>query len=152
MSHIGKVESLFSKLQPLAVRRGVEGIFSWRESKNGKFSVRSLYCSYTRVSKNPFPWDMIWRSWAPMRVSFFVWEASWSRILSLDQLKRRGWNIPNRCYYLCKEEEETTNHLLLFCGKARMLWSLIYSLFGVQWVMHSSIRRNLLDWHGLFVG
>ena len=28
-----------------------------------------------------------------------------------------------------------------------MLWNLIYSLFGVKWVMHSSIRRNLLGWH-----
>ena len=34
--------------------------------------------------------------------------------------EKRGWNILNRCY-LCKEEEETTNHLPLFCGKARML-------------------------------
>ena len=86
-----------------------------------------------------------------MRVSFFAWEASWSRLLTLDQLKRRGWNIPNRCY-LCKTEEETIDHLLLFCDKARMLWNLIYSLFGVKWVMHSSIRRNLLGWHSSFVG
>ena len=33
-----------------------------------------------------------------------------------------------------------------------MLWNLIYSLFGVKWVMHSSIRRNLLGWHSSFVG
>ena len=51
---------------------------------------------------------------------FFAWEVSWSRILTIDQLKRRGWNILNGCY-LCKEEEETTDHLLMFCGKVRML-------------------------------
>ena len=33
-----------------------------------------------------------------------------------------------------------------------MLWLLILSFFGVQWVMHSSVRRNLLGWHGSFVG
>ena len=49
----------------------------------------------------------------------------------------------NRCY-LCKEKEETSDHLFLFCKKATMLWSLIFSLFGVQWVLHSSIKRNLL--------
>ena len=49
----------------------------------------------------------------------------------------------NRCY-LCKEKEETTDHLFLFCKKATMLWSLIFSPFGVQWVLHSSIKRNLL--------
>ena len=51
--------------------------------------------------------------------------------------------MPNRCY-LCKEKEKTSDHLILFCKKATMLWSLIFSLFGVQWVLHSSIKRNLL--------
>ena len=64
---------------------------------------------------------------------------------------RFGWSIPNRCF-LCKQEEETTDHLLLFCEKARMLWLLIFSLFRVHWVMHSSVKRNLLGWHGSFVG
>ena len=42
--------------------------------------------------------------------------------------------------------------LILFCKKAAILWSLIFSLFGVQWVLHSSIKRNLFGWHGAFVG
>lgn len=86
-----------------------------------------------------------------MKVSFFGWEVSWNRSLTIiDQLKRRGWNMPNMCY-LCKKKEETSDHLILFCKKATMLWSLILSLFGVQWVLHSSIKRNLLSWHGAFV-
>ena len=70
--------------------------------------------------------------------------------MTLYQLKRRGWYISNRCY-LGKEEEETTNHLPLLCDKVRMLWNLIFSLSGVQWVMHFPIRKNLLGWHGSFV-
>ena len=58
--------------------------------------------------------------------------------------------MPNR-RYLCKEKEETSDHLILFCKKATMLWSLIFSFFGVQWVLHSSIKRNLLSRHGAFV-
>ena len=86
-----------------------------------------------------------------MRVSFFSWEASWNKILTIDQLKRRGWDTPNRCC-LCKEKEETSDHLILFCKKATMLWSLIFSLFGVQWILHTKIKRNLLGWHNVFVG
>ena len=55
-----------------------------------------------------------------MRVSFFAWEVSWTRILTIDQLKRRGWNMPNKCY-LCKMEEETSDHLLIFCKNDTML-------------------------------
>ena len=49
----------------------------------------------------------------------------------------------NRCY-LCKVEEETSDHLILFCKKDTMLWSLLFSLFDVQWVLHSSIKRSLI--------
>ena len=145
-----EVEGLLRKLHPLVLNRDVEDVLSWKNSKKGSFSVRSLYCSLTKASSDPFPWSIIWRSWAPMRVSFFTWKASWNKILTIDQLKRRGWNMPNRCY-LRKVEEETSDHLILFCKKASMLWSLVFSLFDVQWVLHSSIKRNLKGWHGTFV-
>ena len=86
-----------------------------------------------------------------MRVSLLAWEVSWNRISTINQLKRRGWNVSNRCY-LCKEKEETSDHLILFCQKATMLWSLIFSILGVQWVLHSLIKRNLFGWRGAFVG
>ena len=85
-----EVEGLFWKLHHLVLNRDVEDVLSSKNSKNGSFSIRSLYGSFSRASSDPFPWSMIWRSWALMRVSFFTWEASWNRILTIDQLKRRG--------------------------------------------------------------
>ncbi|RVX22614.1 hypothetical protein CK203_012542 [Vitis vinifera] len=82
-----EVEGLFQNLNPLMVRREVEDVLSFKESKDGIFSVRSLYNSFTRAFSDPFPWGLIRRSWAPMR-----------------------------------------------------------------WVLHSSIKMNLLGWHGAFVG
>ena len=148
---MGEVESLLSKLHPLTIRRGVEDLFRWKENKNGTFSVKSFYSSFSRDTKPPFPARTVWTPWVPIRASFFGWEAAWNRLLTTDRLKRFGWSIPNRCF-LCKYKEETTDHLLLFCEKARMLWLLIFSLFGVQWVMHSSVKKHLLGWHGSFVG
>ncbi|RVX07383.1 putative ribonuclease H protein [Vitis vinifera] len=148
---VGEVESLLSKLHPLTIRRGVEDMFRWKENKIGTFSVKSFYSSFSRDSKPPFPARTIWTPWVPIRASFFGWEAAWNRLLTTDRLKRIGWSIPSRCF-LCKHKEETTDHLLLFCEKARMLWLLIFSLFGVQWVMHSTVKNHLLGWHGSFVG
>ena len=51
----------------------------------------------------------------PTKASFLAWEASWGRVLTLDQLKRRGWLVTNRCF-LCLMEEESVNHSLLHCG------------------------------------
>ncbi|RVW36606.1 hypothetical protein CK203_072835 [Vitis vinifera] len=36
--------------------------------------------------------------------------------------------------------------------RVRMLWNVIFALFGVHWVLHSSMKGNLLGWHGSFVG
>ena len=97
---MGGVESLFRKLQPLVVRREVEDILSWKESKNYNFLVRSLYRSYMRASRDPFPWSIIWRSWVLVRVSFFAWEVPWNKIMTIDQLKRRGWKYTLRALLL----------------------------------------------------
>ena len=128
---VGEVESLLNKLHPLTIRRDVDDLFRWKKNKNGTFSVKSFYSSLSRGIRLPFPARTIWMPWVPIRANFFGWEAAWSRLLTIDRLKRFGWSIPNRCY-LCKNEEETTDHLLLFCEKARMLWLMIFSLFGVH--------------------
>ena len=106
------MEGLLRKLHPLVLHSDVEDVLSWKNSKNDSFFVRSLYRSLTHASSDPFPWSIIWRSWAPLRVRLFAWEVSCNRILTIDQLKRRGWNLANRCF-MCKVEEETSDHLIL---------------------------------------
>ena len=87
----------------------------------------------------------------PLKVGFFAWEASWGKVMTLDQLKKRGRSLANRCY-LCEEEEETLNHLLVHCSKARMLWELILAIVGFGWVFPFSVRQVLLAWQGTNVG
>ena len=98
-----------------------------------------------------FPWNIIWSRCVPTKVGFFAWEDLWGKVLTLYQLKRRGWNIANRCFLFC-DEEETINHIFIHCSKARVLWKLVFALFGVMWVLPLSARDTLLGWHGSFVG
>ena len=81
------------------------------------------------------------------KVSFFDWEASWGKILTFDQLKRRGFSLTNHCP-LCQKSEETVDHLLLHCTMTRVLWDLIFSLFDVSWVLPASVSDSLLGWKG----
>ena len=69
----------------------------------------------------------------------------------MDQLKKRRWSLPNRCF-LCCAAEETIDHLLIHCTKAKVLWDLFFTLFSVLWVLPLLVKEVLLGWHGLLVG
>ena len=84
-------------------------------------------------------------------MDFFAWEVSWGKILTLDQLKRKVWSITNK-RFLCCVEKESIDHILIYCIKVRVLWELLFTLFGVIWVLSFSIRESLLSWLGCFVG
>ncbi|KAL6323476.1 hypothetical protein AAG906_039048 [Vitis piasezkii] len=98
-----------------------------------------------------FPSGSIWRASVPPKVIFFAWEASWRKVLTLDQLQRRGHFLANRCF-LCLSEVKMVDHLLLHCAKTRVLWNLLFSLVGVAWILSCSVKETLLGWHGAFVG
>ena len=49
-------------------------------------------------------------------------------------------------------EEESIDHILIQCSKARGLWELLFALFGVNWVLPSLVRDTLIEWKGFILG
>ena len=100
------------------------------DSNDGVFSIKSLYRALQLVSLASFPSKIIWNSCVQPKISFFAWEASWQRVLTLDRLQKRGWALANR-RFLCQTCEESINHLFLHCEKTREMWMLLLFFFGV---------------------
>ena len=123
----------------------------WTASNNEAFFVRSLYSMMEPGGLSLFPSERIWRARVPPKVAFFAWEASWGKVLTQEQLQRRGFSLANRCF-LCLSKEETVDHLLLHCVKTRVLWNLLFSLFGISWTLSCTVKTTLLGWNGGFVG
>ena len=123
----------------------------WITSKSGAFSVKSLYSILEPRGSSLFSCGNIWRANVPPKVAFFAWEVSWGKVLTLEQLQRRGYSLVNMCF-LCLSKVEMVDHLLLHCVKTRALWNLLFSLFGVAWVLSGSVKETLIGWHGTFVG
>ena len=145
-----EAEVFFGRLHDFSIFSRNDNNLVWLETKNGGFSIKSFYTSLASRRVESFPHSIVWNFWAPVRASFFAWEATWVKILTQDQIKKRGRRMPSRCY-LCKAEEEMGDHVL-HCPKVHILWQLIFALFDVQWVMHFSVREMLLIWGDSFIG
>ena len=74
-----------------------------------------------------------------------MWIATHGWILTLDNLMLRGLSLANRCCMCCCNEE-SVDHLLLHCPVAHSLWMQILQVFGIQWVMPSSVESLVFCW------
>ena len=75
-----------------------------------------------------------------------MWTAAHGQILTLDNLMLHGRPLTNRCC-LCCCNAESVNHLLLFCSIAHSLWTYMFRLFGMEWVMPGSVVDLLFCWY-----
>ena len=84
------------------------------------FSVKLMYKGLDPSPAIEFPYRSIWNPVVPPKIGFFAWEANWGKVLTLDQLKRCERAFANRCF-LCEKDEETIDHLLIHCKRAKTL-------------------------------
>ena len=72
------------------IKHFMEDKILFKGSRNNGFSVKSMYRVLDCSPQVDFPFRSIWNPVIPPIMGFFAWEASWGRVLTLDQLKREG--------------------------------------------------------------
>ena len=145
------VERFLHFLHNKKIRLVQEDRLLLKESTTNGFSVRHMYRKLMFYPPLDFLSISIWNLIVPPKLGFFAWEASWGKVLTLDQLKRRGIPLVNRCF-LCEENEETIDHLLIHCSKAKMLWDILLAITEANWVFPRTVRQLLLVWQSASVG
>ena len=78
------MERFLLRLQGWRVYSDVEDRVVWTKSKDGRFSVKSLYKALEPERQGDFPARVIWNSLVPSRVSFFCLRGYMEKGLNLQ--------------------------------------------------------------------
>uniref|UniRef100_A0A2N9FC99 Reverse transcriptase domain-containing protein n=1 Tax=Fagus sylvatica TaxID=28930 RepID=A0A2N9FC99_FAGSY len=146
---LDQMVSFLSLLHSHTPRGDVGDKLVWGPGRKGIFDSRSFYHVLHTPQKIYFPWKGIWGLKAPPRVAFFMWTVAWGRILTCDNLKKRGFMLAGWCC-MCKSADETVDHLLLHCRMARHLCNFVFQFVGVDWVLPLTVSDLLFGWRNWF--
>lgn len=104
----------------------------WKWSQNGEFSVKTAYFALKNIPGIRTRINRIWALRVPPRFRVFGWLATLNRILTLDNLMKRGICIVNRCI-MCKQDVESVTHLFVTCTLVQTLHDRVAIQLQTAW-------------------
>lgn len=66
------MERLLACIERVSVVDEMEDKLLWKESKDGVFSVGSMYTGLSPSGADSFPWIMVWKNHAQPKICFFT--------------------------------------------------------------------------------
>lgn len=103
-------------------------------TKSGLFTVKSAYVGLKNQPTFIVFIHRVWKMKVPPRMKVFGWLVYYKKILTAENLMKRGWNMPSMCV-LCREKEESIKHLFSECTFSIQLYE------SLSRVMHLTTRR-----------
>lgn len=112
--------------------------------------TRELYDIYMDELTKTMEGAWIWRLIIQPRVCLFIWKVAWGWLPTRALLRARGMDIL-ASYPCCGFEEETLDHALFHCPRARQVWCLAISskepsvktfMEGLQWSSESHVTGD----------
>jgi hypothetical protein len=130
MEHLTQFVLLWALIQNVHLSDDEDDI-SWKLTSNGQYSTASAYnLQFLGLIESPLN-NLVWKVWAPPKVKNHAWLALQNRLWTADRLRRRGWENCGLCP-LCKQTEETNNHLFVHCHFTARIWELLREWLGIH--------------------
>ncbi|XP_038984386.1 uncharacterized protein LOC120111407 [Phoenix dactylifera] len=93
----------------------------WMPTGRSRVRVRDLHALIGREPARQIEGGWIWRMRIHPRVALFIWKVAWGCLPTRSILVRRGMAV-SQCCEECADIEETIEHVLLRCPRAREIW------------------------------
>lgn len=123
----------------------------WGNNKRRAFNLKEakgylLGLDYNVLDK---AWKHLWKQQGWLKIKIFVWLVHHKKILTWENIRKRGIMGPSRCQ-LCEEQEETMEHILNNCSYTSWLWESFSSIFQQFDRDRGSIKNTLNHWRKKF--
>jgi len=109
------------------INKKIQDSYVWDPS-GGKFTVKSGY-KFLQPNNNLENWNLrsaVWKNECLPKIKFFAWTLLNGKILTAENLRKKGIQGPSM-WCLCRKEEESSQNLFLDCAIARHCWQQIIS-------------------------
>lgn len=88
----------------------------------------------------------IWKCWCPLACKLFMWLAAQYRLWTLDRRLRNGLHAQSLPCYLCEQEEDKDDHILLQYVFVRHVWFLCFSHLQLDQALLSTVQVKMEGW------
>ena len=89
--------SLWIRLQSIQLTPGVRDSIIWRWTADASYSTRSAYRIQFQGSYDGFRSELIWKAHAENKGKVFAWIMVREKVLTADNLQKRGWPHQDQC-------------------------------------------------------
>ena len=116
-------------------------------SKQGEYNTREAIRNISKENEEEDKeiWKKVWTQGLISKITFFMWLLDHNKLATIDKLKKKGMILPNRCH-LCKEQEESINHIFVYCTFATRVQNEIRAHTCYQGVMLEKARDWIVQW------
>jgi hypothetical protein len=130
LQHLTQFVQLWALIQNVNLVEHTEDDIVWKLTGNGQYSAASAYkLQFFGLIESSLH-KLVWKAWAPPKVKNHAWLVLQNRLWTADRLRKRGWDNCGLCP-LCKQTEETNNHLFVHCRFTTRIWEQIRDWLGI---------------------
>ncbi|KAD3068810.1 hypothetical protein E3N88_36690 [Mikania micrantha] len=121
INEVKEFEELMKLLQFVRIKEE-DDRWGWSGTTKGGFNVKMVREELEWAGADQVEYLRIWNNWDVPKVNVFIWRAGLGRLATSDNLQRRGVHMESYSCPVCGTTMESTDHLLVSCSFARVVW------------------------------
>ena len=142
-------EDLFTHINRGDMNKESKDHLVWGGDTTGVFSVKLIYVCLANQINSPTDgaFFSLWQAKAMPKDIITGWRILLDKIPTSINLFKRGVTVNSTICALCRESEESTQHLFLDCVIAQRVWFMCFRCLGVLFVQHKELKCHFENFY-----